>query len=206
MKTHSETIEIKAPPVETLHKKRPSCIRRGCATSFGCLFLVLIGGVIFLHSIANPDTVKTGLPPKNTTSIVPVYDAEAIETVSLTKRSTTFHRITKYPLFNDIAEFTRTKSPFNRVSLVPEEADMDSLAIEWTKLSAPPSFIFRYYQDELKKAGFSVQVTENTDTLKEVLFSKASPPLEGVIIISDPSKASGTDTMTLTIHGDLSSL
>ncbi len=206
MKTHGETIEIKAPPVEMLHKKNPSCLKRGCATSFGCFFIFIIAAILGLKSLATPNTVKSGLPPKNIESFIPVYDADAIETVSFTKQSNTFRRLRTNTFFVQGTTFLKKYEQGKHLVFWDNKTYTDGLTIHWTRISASPSFVFRYYQDELKKAGFAVHVTENTDTVKEIIFTKQRPLLQGTIVISDTNKANGTDTVTLTVRGDLSSL
>jgi hypothetical protein len=206
MNKRSETIEIKAPPVETLNRRRPSCIRRGCFTGCGGLFILLIGGLIFLRAIATPNTVKTGLLPKGVSAVVPVYDADAIETVRITKRSDAYQTVTAHPLFKRFSRFTKNNDSLAEVPILPTMTDMDRLDIQWIYLSAQPSFIFRYYQDELKKAGYEVRVTENTEKVKELIFSQQKPVRTGTLIISDTNRASGTDAMHLSLEGDLSDL
>ncbi len=203
MRRVGDAIEIKSPPLERLNKKRPSCLKRGCMT--GCLFFVLaiVGFFLFLRAVATPNTIKTGLLPNSFPNSIPIYDKDAIETVIITKRTDSYKKITGNTIFIWIENLSKNNA--ERISLpqiLPERTLTDRVEITWENLNAQPSFIFRYYQTELAKVNFEITVTENTDTAKELIFNNKNHTINGTLLISDTSKASGTDTMRLMIVGN----
>ena len=78
-----------------------------------------------------------------------------------------------------------------------EPAERDRVIVEWTYLSAQPTFVQEYYQKEFGKRGFAIDVVKETQEERQILFKKGD--IEGRIDIADTPK-SGTDRVLMTIE------
>lgn len=219
MRRDIDNVEIKEPPLQEFKKKR-SCLKRSCAGSCGCAVLAVIVLLILLKFVAVPRPKELSDVPPHFPPSVPVYDEEAIETITLVSGrqknraleiAAYVPKIVLVPLYlgfeNYLPEETRSAFAKARdkhgwqkfISLLREPItdQRDTVTIEWENLSAEPSFVQEFYDTELKKSGFDVQISAITESTRQMIITKDS--ITGVLIVEDNANKSGTDTLTLTL-------
>ncbi len=213
MRRNVEDIEIKEPPLQELNKKR-SCLKRSCLTGFGCILIFLLVSVGIIYFAANPRKKELKTVPANFPSEIPVYDKDAIHTITFIsgqergrwiELAAYVPKIIVSPLLialenneSNPASPERTWAKFLRVIEEPVADRRDQVTIEWSNLSAQPKFVEAYYQSALKKANFSVEPTHDAEGSKQFTFSKDS--VDGYLLLQDDAQKDGTDMILLNVR------
>jgi hypothetical protein len=219
-----ETIEIQEPTIQTLGKNR-SCLKRSCFGGCGCLFLICIAFLLMVRLLAVPNLkeLKT-LPDSFPSELVPMYDKENIERISYLsakEKGNTLERLayipkiiitplylmveqylpSNYQILSDTRDLSG-RERFTQIINKPLFANNSTFTIEWTHLSARPSFIKEYYTDELTKTGFTVTSTPVTPQYsEEITFTHTTEQINGTLRIIDPSPTDrGTDEVILELN------
>lgn len=194
MRRDIDPIEIKEPPIREFQKKR-SCLRLGCLF-LGVFFLlvILFASLLFTQLEETQTKEMFDIPPSFPTAI-PLYDEKNIDRILIT----TPRRIS--PPFRKIASSIVTRFPTIKQVIdpiaTPITGNRTTITIEWSDLSATPKFIGEYYSIALVKAGFSILVASETDTLHQLGFDNDT--IHGVLYIRNNLKTDDTDVMSLTV-------
>lgn len=213
-----DNVEIVEPPLEELTRKG-SFFKQTCLTGCGCIVVLVIACVvgirIFLGS--GPKTHKT-IPMEFPTNI-PLYDKDAIETITVIpgkyeKRSIElalfFPKIILSPLSSNTSTTRHSLSDrfetyFDALQhlwqegSIPPDAYGTTITIEWHSLEAAPEFIAAYYTNELKKRNFTI--IPKTEDKNNLSFSFTGPKIITGTFSAEkqPKGISGTAYATLSI-------
>lgn len=220
-----DNVEIKEPPMEELGKKH-SCLRRTCATSFGCFIVLILVSVLILKFAIGPKVRELKDIPSQFAEHVPLYDSENINTIKITKGQER-NRGAEYiaflpklvispvvlvldngdsfiqnnnPSTSTIKEDLTAKEKFVAFMKTPVADHSDEYVIEWKNLDAEPSYIEEYYRNELAEAGFQSNLSSRTQTMRNFTFSKYG--IDGVLYIKDHNETEETDMVELTVKID----
>lgn len=218
MRRSIEDIEIKEPPIEDITKKH-SCAKRGCSSSCGCLFFILLGMLILLKFVANPSLKSISKIPESVPQNIPIYDKDNIASVSFVSGQTQGRSVAIVshvpsailsPIFSllgihlpppDQAALSEKKiTSLNTIKqLIHNTNHTDIVSISWTNLDAEPDFIFAYYKTKLRKNGYRIFQSSDTENQKNFSFSGQNH-IDGQLLINDDWSVPGTDHMTLIIY------
>ncbi|MBI5222692.1 MAG: hypothetical protein HY980_04355 [Candidatus Magasanikbacteria bacterium] len=208
-----DNIEIKEPPIRELGKKS-SCMRRSCSTGCGCIVVFIVASLIILKLSAGPRQKELKNLPPRFPAAIPVYDIDNADSIMLTygKEKGRWLETAAYvpklivapavvllekKLFpNSTASDENKFSRFVRLLKKPVSDHRDTIQLEWTELTAEPRFVYDYYKNDLEKAGFLIDVSQNNDRVKQFSFKKDA--VEGVVFIGDNKEDGGTDHVSLT--------
>lgn len=226
MRKTIDHIEIKEPPIEELGKKH-SCIRKTCATSCGCLVLLIIASIIILKITLGPKTRELKDLPPTFAQQIPLYDVEGIEKIEITEgqdRNKGAEYIAFVPklfvspvilLLDRGNEFVQSHDyipmtaqektqdvweRFKAFMKTPVADHRDIYKVEWLMLEADANFIEEYYRNGLERAGFGIGVTSKTQTIRQFIFTK--PGIDGVLYIRDEATTPRTDIIQLNVTID----
>jgi hypothetical protein len=215
MRREIDNIEIQEPPLEEIKKKR-SCLKHTCSTGCGCIILFIIGILLFFKFviISKPKELKS--LPINFPNEIPVYDKDAITKISFIsgrQKNRMLETAAYVPKFllsplaylaGNETNSTSTPSVYNsglseivRFIKEPVLDHRDIIQIEWASLAADPKFIIEYYQKELMKKGFDSDITSETQSVRQIKFSKEK--IDGVIYSRDNNLVQGTDFLSMTV-------
>ncbi|MEK7644059.1 MAG: hypothetical protein AAB390_02030 [Patescibacteria group bacterium] len=224
MSRNIDEIEIIEPPMEELSKKH-SCFRRTCLSCCGFIFVIIAASLVILKFTAGPRVSELKKLPDNFGRIVPTYDKENIETITLTsgagrgqaveiiaylpkliiaplllKFDTQNYLINKYR--PDTGEQLRKTEKFSdKLILIlksPVGDHRDAFKIEWRGLSADAEFIEKYYKAELARKQFTIETTNEIGNISQFRFRKDD--IDGVIHIEDDPKTRNTDFVVLSVN------
>lgn len=226
MRKAIDNIEIKEPPIEELGKKH-SCLKRTCATSCGCVLLIIIISLIILKLTLGPKTKELKDLPPSFAEQIPLYDVEGIEKIQITKGNER-NRGAEYIAFipklfispvvlvldkgntfiqsSQVVSHTtqdKIQGSWNKFVLfmkAPVADHRDVYMVEWNLLEADATFIEEYYRNELERNDFGTGVTDKTQNIRHFTFSK--PGIDGVVYIRDDVQTSQTDIIQLTVTLD----
>ncbi len=226
MRKAIDNVEIKEPPIEELGKKH-SCLKRTCATSCGCVLLIIIISLIILKLTLGPKTKEIKDLPPSFAEQIPLYDVEGIEKIQIT-RGTERNRGAEYIAYipklfispvvlvldkgntfiqssEAIPVTTQDKiqggwNKFVSFMKTPVADHRDVYMVEWNLLEADPEFIEEYYRNEFERNDFGVGVTNKTQTSRQMTFSKVG--VDGVLYIRDEAQTKQTDIVQLTVTLD----
>lgn len=221
-----DKVEIKEPPIEELGKKH-TCLKRTCATSCGCVLLIIIISLIVLKFTLGPKTREIKDLPPTFAEQIPLYDVEGIEKIEITKgseRNRGAEYIAYIPkLFISPVVLVLDKSNtfiqsnpsiplttqekvqggwdrFLAFMKTPVADHRDVYKVQWTLLETDPNFIEEYYRNEFEKGEFGTGVTGKTQTTQHFTFSKVG--IDGVLYIRDEVNTKQTDLVELTVTID----
>lgn len=220
MRRPIDNIEIKEPPIKELKKKK-SCLKRTCLSGCGCIIIFIIAFLLLLKFAATPREKELKQVPENFPTSIPVYDkdnivkitfvsgrdrAKWVETATFVPKiilSPILLTLDKYdvvPIQEDNPNRADGISWDNFIRLVQEPVGnyRDTIKIEWQDLSATPKFIQDYYQTELKKGEFEVNITTENDDMRQFIFMLEN--IDGVLYIKDNHEEVGTDYLSITIN------
>lgn len=226
MRKAIDNVEIKEPPIEELGKKH-SCLKRTCATSCGCVLLIIIISLITLKLTLGPKTKELKDLPPSFAEQIPLYDVEGIEKIQITKGNER-NRGAEYIAFipklfispvvlvldkgntfiqssQVIPVTTQEKiqggwNKFVSFMKAPVADHRDVYMVEWNLLEADPTFIEEYYRNELERNDFGTGVTDKTQNIRHFTFSKLG--IDGVLYIRDDAQTKQTDIIQLTVTMD----
>lgn len=219
MRKNIDNIEIKEPPLEEFKKKR-SCLKRSCSTGCGCLIIVIIIFILLLKFVAVPRPKELKALPENFPQIIPIYDIENVEYITflsgkqrnrILELAGYIPKVVLVPIFIYAEDYAPTEikqtlgelrdksdwQKFTHLMGMPITDRKDTFEIEWIDLPADPEFIQEFYLSEFKKGSFEIDITTESKTLHQIIFSKNS--IEGVLYIKDDPAQKGTDITNLTI-------
>lgn len=220
MRKNINKVEIKDPPIRELRKNR-SCFTRTCLSGCGCVIIFVIAFLLLLKFAVNPRIKELKKLPDHISKSVPIYDEENISVINFTsgKDSGKVVEIAaivpKAILAPIIVELNKIKENKNKISSSTREEyfdweevkriikepitdQRDSYNIEWTDLSAKPSFIYNYYQTELDKQNFYINISSKGQGVRQFTFNKGE--ISGAIYIKDDIIKKGTDYVLLKIN------
>jgi len=225
MRKTFENVEIQEPPLQEMSKKR-SCLRRSCVSGCGCIVLFLVSVMVLLKFATNPRPKELKNVPENFPESVTIYDATNIQKISIIsgkKRGRSIEiaayipKIILSPLIlalnlnvpsnqttsveeDFVKDQKTTRDNFYRFINTPVTDHRDTIKIEWSRLPAEPNFLQEFYEKELKKNGYTVESTTDTQTKKQSHFYSDTSPVDGVIYIEDNSETPGTDYLSLSVN------
>ncbi len=216
-----DDIEIIEPPMEELSKKH-SCFRRTCLSCCSFIFIIIIASLVILKFTTGPKVSQLRKLPDSFTKILPAYDQENIDAITVTsgqERSQTVDKIAYIPKLiispilikfdrqnyyinkyrpNISGQLLKTDKFWDKVKLLMKEPigdQRDEIKIEWRDLSAEPKFIEKYYKAEMKKRQFNVEtVAASTDTIH---FTFTKDEIDGTIYIQNNPQTPNTDYVVL---------
>jgi hypothetical protein len=220
MRRDIDHIEIKEPPIQEL-KKQSSCLRKSCTTSCGCLIIFIILFLLLLKFVAVPRPKELKSLPESFPSVIPIYDEENIEYITFLSgegRSRILEvagylpKLILVPIFIYIDDYAPSDikvtlkemagesfgQKFIKLMQTPVTEQKDTFEIKWLDLTADSDYVEEYYQTELKKNNFKIQLTSESPDLKQLTF--ALEKISGVLFIKDDAQKSGTDLTILTIN------
>ncbi len=206
-------IEIQQPPLEEFTKKK-SCLKRSCLSGCGCIIFVIIGLIILIKIIAVPKPKKINSIPTEFPENIVVYDKDTIDTItflSANKKNRNIENLAVLPkvilspillTFDKFTHFeTQKRLNIKNIKNIIEEPlgkYTDTTKIEWSELTAEPTFIQNFYIKELENKNYKVKTLKETRQKKEILFQSGST--YGSITITDNPNQQGTDRMTLIVN------
>lgn len=219
MRRNLNSVEIVEPPIGELTKKYSafSSIKRACFTGCGCLVILIIAIIIFLRLAlgSGPQTLKK--TPDNFPSDIPVYDQDNIEQITFVSGkyknrgieiAAFFPKVILSPLFLTLNKNEQNSADAGRVASVknlwkiisaPVSDHRDTVQIEWRNLDASPSFIINYYETELRKKDYTIDVASQGQSVRQFSFSKDS--ITGSIYVQGNEELKpGTDYIVLTVN------
>jgi hypothetical protein len=223
MRRNIEQIEIKEPPIQEI-TKRKSCARRSCTTGLGCIVIFLVAALLLLKFAAGPNVKNLKQVPDNFPKEIPVYDKDNITKITfisgkeknrVLEMAAFIPKLILSPIILVLDNSIETKRDVDdkgnvsikkeadwkdwwRLMQEPIADDRDIIQIEWTGLPAEPRFIYKYYENELKKFDYEIEQISYNDEKKE--FSFQLDEIEGIIYVEDITKENGTDFVSLTIN------
>lgn len=216
MRRRKEHVVIQEPPVQQLNKRR-SCLRRTCATGFGCLFIFVVTSVLVLQFLSSPREKEVKDLPTTVATIVPIYESDAVEHIRFvpgsekSKGLRTVAYIPKLvvaPIAAALdANTTLTSSPTSYWSRMKTFIDTpitdtrDTYIIQWKELAADEEFVFDFYRRNFVSKGFTLKGLKNTFREKSFTFTKGS--IVGSISVRDAQTGGGTDEVVLSISLDV---
>lgn len=219
-----DDIEIIEPPMEELSKKH-SCFRRTCFSCCSFIFVIIIVSLIILKFTTGPKITQLKKLPDAFTKIIPVYDKENIETITVTsgqERSQSVERIAYIPKLviiplllkfdqqnfyinkyrpNIKGQLMKTEKFWDKVLLLMKEPigdHRDAIKIEWRGLSTEPKFIEKYYKAELSKNQYAVRTISESSNITQFSFIKDD--IDGMVYIQNDSKTPNTDYVILSAN------
>lgn len=210
MRRNIDRVEIKNPPIEEITKKR-SCFKLSCSSSCGCLILVIIVAIIFLHATVGEKTRELKYVPSAITQQVVLYDDESINKIEYTpydRRSSLLSLFGYIPrlliapleLYLNPPESAdqSTTDRFIEYMSEPVSLERDHVLIEWMDLSAEPHFIIDFYKTELRKKGFIIDSVSKNNIIEQFIFSKRT--MSGAVYVEDNPRTRATDIVRVTIE------
>lgn len=224
MSRRIDDIEIKEPPMEELSKKH-SCFRRTCLSCCSFIFVIIIASLALLKFTTGPRVTELKKLPDNFAKIVPLYDKENIETITLTagaERGQTMEKIAYLPKLiivplllkldkqnyyisqfrpNIGEQLLKTEKFRDKVLLLMKEPvgdHRDALKIEWRKLTADAEFIERYYRAELERKKFKIETVSASANITQ--FSFGVGDIDGAVYIEDDPATPNTDLVILNVN------
>jgi hypothetical protein len=211
----SHDVIIQAPPIQEL-KKKQSCLKRSCFSSCGCLAIVFLLFFGFVQLLSRPKpTIHTEVP-ETIASFFPIYDRDAITSITvltskqqgrLLQFATVIPKVILSPILLLSDQYTqRTSTTTPRltyddiITLSQEQIHTypDIVTITWEELPADPTFIFEYYQTELRKKNIAFTIGTSKPQLYTLHFEFSSG--RGVLTIKDRPTSTGTDYMTVSFE------
>lgn len=222
MRATIDEVEIKDPPLEEL-TGRGNCLRKSCGTCSGLFLTLLIGSFLTLYFTAPPQGKVLKAIPAEYTS-VPLYDAENIETITLTAARERAQRVEQiafvpklilspiliqadrnhwilHQIRPQAAEAIEGKDSFWDKLMVllrePVSEQRDLLTLVWHNLDADPAYISEYYSKSLERAGFRLGLPVTSPGSRQFTFTK--PNLDGVVYVVNDPQTPATDQITLEI-------
>ncbi len=213
MSSQRNNVVIQEPPLQELNKKR-SCLKRTCFTGFGCITLFLIGSLLLLKFAAGPKKKELKKVPADIVEHIPLYDMDNIDTITvisgedrheLLEAVAYIPKVALAPIIialeeNTAAAHAPQESTWSRFSAFvknPITDQRDAITIEWSYLTAEPSFVYTHYQQELERKNFIIVDADIDGGTKQILFEKNT--IEGSLVIKDARDEAGTDYVTLTL-------
>lgn len=212
MRRNIEKIEIKDPPIQDLKNKK-SCLKSSCSTGCGCLLLFIIGSLILLKYASGPQVKELKTIPDNFPPAIPIYDKDSIDQINFTSgaESSKVQEVAAFipklvlsPILmlwekkNESLQNIYTWDNFRKFMRQPATDGRDTVEIIWKSLPAEPRFIEKYYQSELEKNNFQIELTSNQEDIFEFSFIKEKT--EGVFYLTDDLDKNGTDYFSLTVR------
>lgn len=207
-----DNIEIIEPPLNELTKKHS--YKRTCFTGCGCLVFVIIAAAIGLRLYIGqgPTVIKT--VPSNFPTDIPVYDKDAIETITFISGkyknrgieiAAFFPKVILSPL---LVKMEQGKALNNtggwqgiwQVITEPVSDHRDTIQINWANLDAEPSFVISYYRKELTKANFKIEVESEGQSVRQFSFSREDGTSGSLYVQGDETLKPGTDYAILTVN------
>ena len=222
MRKDINNIEIKEPPIEELKKKR-SCLKRSCTTGCGCVIILVIIFLLLLKFVATPRPKELKNLPETFPQDVIVYDEENVEYITFAsgKQKNRLLEVAAYipkavlmPIFinaesyapqdvQDLLKSVDGESGWNKFTYLmkqPLTSPRDKFEMKWLELSAEPEFIKEFYETELYKKDFELDISTETENIKQITFSKETAQnIQVVLYINDNPNKKGTDVVILTI-------
>ena len=192
MRRDLENVEIVEPPIGELTRKYSafSAIKRACLTGCGCLFLLIIGIIIFIRIAMGSGPSTLSHVPDNFPADIPVYDPDSIEKITFISGkyknrgieiAAIFPKIILSPLLLSMNKDTAANNSTDKITSVtslwkmisaPVSDHRDTVQIEWSKLDAEPYFIIGYYKTELKKKSYTIEVESEGENVMQFSFRK----------------------------------
>jgi hypothetical protein len=219
MRKYTNKVEIKDPPIREFRKKR-SCFARTCLSGCGCIIIFVLAFLLLLKFTAKPAIKELKNLPEYLSGAVPIYDESSINKIEFTSGKNRWKIIEGMAYLPKIIvapimiELKRIKDPkiettdneesyfdwteFKEIVKEPIADHRDVFNIEWTNLAAQPSFIHEYYQTELTKENFSIDISSENEKVNQFTFSKDN--IDGVIYVQDDLIERGTDYVLLKIR------
>ncbi len=207
-----DAVEIKAPPIVELNKRR-SCVKRSCAIGCGGMFLFLAICASLLWLATHPRVKQLDTLPGNFPSDIPVYDKDAISSMTFisAKGRTRWVKLASFipdPLVPPLLSALDTvkNQSVNNAERWQEFAEIlkqnagdrrDTVQIQWEQMSAQPKFVVDYYKSELKKKGYAI--TEQISDPNRTIFSFQKNAAVGAFFLTDDIKKDGTDSLLLIV-------
>jgi hypothetical protein len=192
MRRDLNNVEIVEPPIGELTRKYSafSAIKRACLTGCGCLFLLIIGIIIFIRVAMGNGPETLSRVPENFPSDIPIYDPDSIEKITFISGkyknrgieiAAFFPKIILSPLLLTLDKNSSNQNATEKVTSVanvwkmisaPVSDHRDTVQIEWQKLNAEPYFIIGYYKTELKKKSYKIEVESEGENIMQFSFRK----------------------------------
>lgn len=213
MRRRTDNVEIQAPPLLELKKKR-SCLKQSCASGCGCFVVFVLLFFLLTQTLVTPRPKRLDKIPDVLPGNITLYDKDTIDRgtyLSARQKHRVLERIAQVPklllspillTFDRYTSFETDAPRLTRENIVrllkePVGEESDTLTIYWSELTAEPGFILDFYTKELNKQGFRTRVVQSTNTVKELSFS--TQDITGLLTIIDDPATAGTSLMTLVI-------
>jgi len=211
MQGNQDNVVIQEPPLQELNKKR-SCLKRTCFTGCGCIVIFLIASLLILKFAAGPKRKEIKEVPNYILEHIPLYDVDAIDSIKVTSgkdRNKGLELVAYIPklilapiiiaIENNTqpnqSDETSTWSEISTFVKEPLTDQRDAITIEWSFLTAEPSFVHQFYVQELEKK--NIEITENTRGRKIKQLRFENDVLAGSLQIQDDPNTPGTDYVVL---------
>jgi len=214
-------VEIKDSPFRG-SKKKKSCLARTCLSGFGCIFIFALAFLLILRFASNPKIKELKTIPKYVSESIVIYDPENIHKIELMpgenrakliEGMALLPKVIIAPIIVELKKIqNKENAPEEKSDKTKSYFDWDELKktinepvadhrnifhIEWTDLSAQPSFVFNYYKTELRKKDFEINITSEKESVSQLTFSKGD--ISGALYIQDDLIDYGTDYVMLKI-------
>lgn len=217
MRRKREPIEIQEPPLEEIKKKR-SCIKRSCTSGCGCLFILLVSALLMLKFAVQPNIVRLKQTPENFPNIIPVYDADAIQSIAFVNgndrgNALAFVRYVPKAILAPLVALLRIELPSeppgrtgDRMESVSSffQTDLadhrDVVTIVWRGMLAEPDFVVQFYETELKNHAFDIKTRADSDMIKRFEFVHETQDIAGNFSLLNNAETRGTDEAVLVVY------
>lgn len=208
-----DDVEIIEPPIEEITKKGGGWKKIG-ATGCGCSFLLVIVLIIGIKLTMGPGPQTLNKLPDNFPKDIPVYDEKnsngitylsgryknrAIEVAAF------FPKIILSPLFlpnKDNQNQDNLQSRLQKIWQVvatPVGDGRDVIRITWNDIDTGQDYLIYYYQNELKKSRYHIDMKSEGQGIKQFSFSREDG-ISGSLYTERGANKIGTKTVTLTVN------
>lgn len=206
-----DNIEIIEPPLNELTKKHS--YKRTCLTGCGCLVFIIIAAAVGLRLYIGPGPTTIKTLPTNFPTDIPIYGRDNIEDITFISGkyknrgieiAAFFPKVILSPL---LVKMEQTSTSTNngwkgiwQVITSPVGDHRDTVQITWRTLDAEPSFIIAYYQKELTKKNFKIEVESTGQSVRQFSFSREDGISGSLYVQGDETARPGTDSAILTVN------
>lgn len=206
-----DNIEIIEPPLNELTKKHS--YKRTCITGCGCLVIIIILAIIGLRLYIGPGPTTIKTLPSNFPSDIPIYDRDAIEEITFISGkyknrgieiAAFFPKVILSPLLIKMNQNnTTTDNSWKgiwQIITTPVGDHRDTIQINWQNLDAEPNFIISYYQKELTKKNFKIEIESEGKNIRQFSFSREDGISGSLYVQGNENTKIGTSFSILTIN------
>lgn len=208
-----DDVEIIEPPIEEITKHGGGWKKIG-ATGCGCSLLLLIFLIIGLKLAMGPGPQTLNKLPDNFPKDIPIYDeknSDSITYLSGRYKNRTievaafFPKIILAPLILEKNNNQNQDSWQSRLQKIwqviatPVGDGRDVIRVTWNNVDTSQDYLIYYYQNELKKNRYHIDIKSEGQGIKQFSFSRENG-ISGTLYTEIGPNKIGTKTVILTVN------